>query len=115
MRDGYVMIEGQSISFKNGITEQQANKLLNQDLEPARKAIDTLVKVKLKPNQREALASFVFNLGLSTFAESTLLTKLNEGKYEDVPDEIRKWVRVAGRENPKLIRRREAEIELWNR
>lgn len=115
LRDGYIIIDGQPTNFKDGITEQQAQKLLNQDLEPARKAVDKLVEVELKQNQREAIASFIFHVGLSVFERSSLLKKLNEGKYEDVPNEIRKWVQVSGVENPKLVKRREAEIELWNR
>jgi lysozyme len=115
IKTGIILIDGKPVSFWNGITEEQAQKLLNQDLEPSRKAIDKLVKVKLTENQREALASFTYNLGINTFAGSKLLKVLNEGKYEEVPNELRKWDKVGGTTLPGLKRRRDAEIELWNR
>ena len=115
IKTGIILIDGKPVSFRNGITEEQAQKLLNQDLEPSRKAIDKLVKVKLTENQREALASFTYNLGINTFAGSKLLKVLNEGKYEEVPNELRKWDKVGGTTLPGLKRRRDAEIELWNR
>jgi lysozyme len=111
---GKILIDGNPVDFRNGITEEQARKLLNQDLDPYRKAIDKLVKVKLTQNQRDALTSFAFNMGTGTLASSQLLKVLNEGKYEEVPNELRKYARAGGQELPGLKQRREAEIELWN-
>lgn len=115
IKSGEIIIEGNPVNFNNGITEEQALKLLNQDLEPIRQAVDELVTVPLTQNQLEALTSFAFNVGLETFRRSTLLKVLNEGKYEQVPDEMRKFARAGGRELPGLVKRREAEIELWNK
>lgn len=89
--------------------------MLKQELEPIRQAVDELVKVPLNQNQLEALTSFTFQVGLGTFSSSTLLKVLNEGKYERVPDELRRWNKAGGRELPGLVQRRKAEIELWNK
>ncbi len=115
LRIGKILIDGKPITFNAGITEQQAQKLLDQDLEPYRQGVDKLVTVKLDKNQREAIVSFAFNVGLGTLEESTLLKTLNAGKFEEVPNELRKYVRVGGNESLGMVKRREAEIELWNR
>jgi len=45
---------------------------------------------------------------------SILLKVLNEGKYADVPAQLRKWNRAGGKVVQGLVNRRENEILLWN-
>jgi lysozyme len=75
-------------------------------------AIATLIKIPLSPGQRDALLSFVFNVGEQAFARSTLLSRLDEGKYVVVPDEMRRWAMENGKVRPGLQQLREKEIEL---
>lgn len=63
-------------------------------------------------NRLEALADFVFNLGVGRLRASTLRRKINQGEWAEVPRELRKWVWGGGRRLPGLIARREAEIIL---
>ncbi|MDI5754417.1 hypothetical protein MJL79_28970, partial [Salmonella enterica subsp. enterica serovar Montevideo] len=42
---------------------------------------DRLVRVPLTPYQKTALATFIFNTGVTAFSKSTLLKKLNAGDY----------------------------------
>ena len=74
------------------ITEKRAEELLIHDLKEAEAAVDRLVTVPLNENQRGTLVSFVFNIGETQFAKSTLLKKLNKGEYESVPAQLRRWV-----------------------
>ena len=60
------------------------------------------------------MVSFTFNLGAGNLAVSTLLKVLNGGKYEAVPNQLRRWVNAGGKRLEGLVRRREAEAELWN-
>ena len=76
--------------------------------------IDKLVKVLLNQHQREALESFMANIGVINFANSSLVKVLNAGQYDKVPDELRKWELISGRQVPGLLCRREAEISMWN-
>jgi lysozyme len=62
--------------------------------------------------RQAALADFVYNLGPGRLKASTLRRKVNEGAWDDVPAELRKWVWGGGRKLPGLILRREAEIAL---
>ena len=53
------------------------------------------VKVPLEQDQFDALTSFVFNVGSGAFRDSTLLRLLNEGKYDEVPEQLNRWVKAA--------------------
>ena len=55
------------------------------------------------------MVSFCYNLGGGALKKSTLLKVLNEGKYEEVPAQIRRWNKSNGEVLEGLVRRREAE------
>jgi lysozyme len=101
------------------ITEQEADKLLQQDLAESGEQVEKLVRVPLTDNQFSALASFVFNAGAGSLASSTLLKRLNAGDYDAVPSELAKWVKATNPQTgkkvslPGLVRRRAAEGQLW--
>lgn len=96
------------------LTKEECERLLEDDLKEAESAVSRLVKVVLTSNQFSALVSFVFNLGARALASSTLLKKLNEGRYHEVPAQLARWVYCGGKVLPGLIRRRKAEAHLWN-
>ncbi len=54
------------------ITLEQAKQFLVDDLKKANEAIDSLVSVPLSPNQKEALVSFVWNVGVGNFGNVSL-------------------------------------------
>jgi lysozyme len=94
------------------ITEPQASDILRNDLSPAEDAVNAAVKVTLTQHQFDALVSFKFNTG--KLAGTGLLTKINAGKFSDVPAEFMKWVKSKGKVLPGLMNRRKGEIALWN-
>jgi lysozyme len=91
------------------ITEKQAQKLLRQDLAWVRTTISTLVRVPLSQSQYDALASFIFNIGRTKFAKSTLLRKLNSGDYLGAANEFPRWNKQKGKVLRGLTRRRKEE------
>ena len=95
------------------ITEKVAEQFLDYDISWAGKAVDELVKVPLTQNQKDALISFVFNLGKGKLMGSTLLRKLNSGDYQGAALEFDKWVYAGGQKLNGLIRRRAAERQLF--
>lgn len=101
--------------YKGGITLQEAESLLRDDVRRFESFVKERVKVQLTKNQLEALTSFCFNVGTGNFNRSTLLRKLNSGDYAAVPSELKKWVKAEGKRLNGLVKRREAESELWNR
>ena len=76
-------------------------------------AVDRYVKVPLTQNQYDALVSFTYNLGKGAFKSSTLLRKINEGKYNRASKEFIKWVNVNGKRSRGLVRRRKKERDLF--
>ncbi len=96
------------------ITADQAGQLLDEDLKLVERAITRLVTVPLNDNQFSTLVSFVFNVGVSNFEQSTLLKLLNRGWYEQVPAQLTRWNRAHGEVLGGLSRRRAAESRLWN-
>lgn len=97
------------------ITQEVADGALENDLNEVASAVDRLVKVKLTDNQFGALVSFAFNVGISAFAKSTLLKKLNAGNYDAVPGELARWNKNDGKVMAGLTNRRAAEAGLWAR
>jgi len=100
------------------ITEQIAAAMLDKELREYEGYVDDMVDVPLNPNQHAALVSFVYNLGPTNLKDSTLLKRLNEGKYEDVSAQLKRWnkARVNGEltEMEGLTKRRQAEADLFD-
>jgi lysozyme len=109
---GHIQVGTESIPFADGISEEQARRILGQDMGPAYKTVDDLIKVPLTPGQRDALADLVFAVGPARFGRSTLVTVLNQGKYEEVPTQI---LAIGGHTLPGLESRRQAEADFWKR
>lgn len=111
---GKIIIRGQPVDYRNGLTEQQCWDLLDQDLDDTEKIINEAVTVLLNQNQFNALVSFAFNVGAAAFQNSTLLKLLNQGQYDQVPAQLRRWVKDSGKIVQGLVNRRDKEIALWN-
>lgn len=95
------------------VSTDTCDQWLEDDLKLAIAQTTVLTKAPLVDHQRDALTSFVFNLGASRYRGSTLRAKINRGEYGEVPDELRKWVYGGGQRLPGLVLRREAEVALW--
>ena len=100
-------------SYVCGVSEKQAEELLIQDLSTAETVVDMSVKVPLEEYQRDALVSFVFNIGSYAFQRSTLLKELNAGNYEQVPKQLMRWSYVNGKPCYGLFRRRQSEAAMF--
>jgi len=59
-----------------------------------------------------AIADFVFNLGPTRYAASTLRRRVGAAEWGDAAVECRRWVYGGGRVLPGLVLRREAEAQL---
>ncbi len=113
LSSGKLRINGQDLRYKDGLTDDQIIKLLGADIGKFEKAVNANVKVSLNQNQFDALVIFAFNIGVEAFKSSTLLKLLNQKKYEDVPNQLKRWIHSGGAEVDGLKNRREKEIKLW--
>lgn len=95
------------------ISQKQADDLLFEDLDQFVKAVNRLVIVPLNQNQFDALVSFVFNIGIVAFASSTLLRLLNQQAYNGAADQFKRWNKGGGKVLKGLVRRRQAEEDLF--
>ncbi len=66
----------------------------------------------LEGNQISSISDFVYNLGGTRLAGSTLRRKLNKGDIAGAKKELMKWVHGGGRILPGLVKRRQAESNL---
>ena len=95
------------------ITQDEADKLLQEDVEQFEKYVDDNVTVELGQSQFDALVAWTFNLGVGNLRESTMLKKLNNEDYKSVPSEMKRWNKAGGKTLDGLIRRRKAESLLF--
>lgn len=95
-------------------THAECMSLLDKDLKPVYSAINRLVKVPLTDYQRTALATFVFNTGVTAFTSSTLLKKLNAGDFAGAREQMARWVFAGGHKWKGLMNRREVEMAIWS-
>lgn len=99
------------------ITEQEAERLLVDDLSQHEAFVDSVVQAPINDNQRAALVSFAFNVGNGSLRDSTLLRKLNTSDYEGASNEFTRWVygTVNGVKTilPGLVKRRNSERSLF--
>lgn len=95
------------------ITKEEAEEILRRDMVQYENGVKKLVKVELTQGQFDALVDFAYNAGVGALAKSTLLKRVNEERFDDVPAEFMKWTKGGGKELPGLVRRRRAEVKLW--
>jgi len=98
------------------ITQEQALTFLEEDAAKVEKAL-TECMVALTQPEFDAIASFIFNVGVEAFEHSTLLKKLRSADFDAVPEQLARWDKatVDGKKVvlPGLTRRRAAEIQLY--
>lgn len=105
-------VQGQELKEGDTVNHEQAMRLLYEDVLWAEDAVNEQ-RLNLTQNQFDALVSFVFNVGATAFAHSTLLKKLKSCDFEDAADEFLRWNKAGGKVLRGLTARREAERELF--
>tara|TARA_R100000234_G_C5003503_1_gene181490 strand:+ start:2996 stop:3439 length:444 start_codon:yes stop_codon:yes gene_type:complete len=106
---------GHTKDVKEGdkINQDEAEHLLEEEMPEYEGYINDMVEVSLEQCQFDALVSWVYNLGPTNLSSSTLLKVLNEGEYDEVPFQIKRWNKAGGKVLEGLTRRREAEALLF--
>ena len=119
---GKLLVGREYVRWTAGLTPDQIDTVLRQDLGVAENAVIAYVGVPLKQHQFDALVSFVFNSGAGALKGSTLRAELNKGRYDDVPAQLRRWCHATKLDEhgepvkvtvPGLVNRRANECRLW--
>lgn len=110
---GKVQVNGEMVDWREGLNDQQINRLAAQDAKEAADVVRKHVKVPLGQNQFNALVSFVFNVGAGAFKGSGALKALNAGDNEDFLRRLQLWNKAGGRVSAGLQKRRAYEAALF--
>lgn len=108
---------GHTKTAKKGmtITEAEAEKLLVDDLKTAENEINSH-NLPLKQHQFDALASFVFNVGVGAFRTSTLLKRLKaDVNHPDIINQLNRWIYGGGKVLSGLVKRRRQEADIYTK
>lgn len=97
------------------ITEAQAKDWLIEDINKFADGVDKLVTVRINENQKAALTSFAYNVGLGNLKSSTLLRLVNAGDFKGAQAQFARWNKAAGKVMAGLTRRRAAEAALFGK
>ena len=95
------------------ITQDQADTFLESDVAGAVTGVNRLVTATINQNQFDALVDFTFNLGCASLSQSTLLRDVNAGDFASAAPQFLRWDHVRGVVVPGLLRRRQAEMKLF--
>jgi lysozyme len=102
------------------VTCLQAEELLLQDAQTAEDCIRKYVSQPLTANQYQAVLSFVYNEGCTTFRQSSVLEDINNNHLENVPEDLLKYDKICSG-NPKecktnqgLVKRRDQEGKIFS-
>ncbi|APU00292.1 endolysin [Ralstonia phage RS-PII-1] len=89
-------------------TQAQCDAWLREDMTSAMNDVLRLVNVPISPDELAAYGDFVFNVGATKFASSTMLRKLNAGDHAGACAELSRWVYAGNEKLPGLVNRRAA-------
>lgn len=95
------------------VTREEAEKILERDLDQYENAVASGAKVVLNSNQFSALVSFCYNVGIGAFRGSSVLKAVNAKNWNEVPRRLALWNKGGGKVLPGLVRRRAAEAALF--
>jgi len=97
------------------ITQKRADELFFQDLSQTEAGVQRLCcGVALNSNQYSALVVFSYNIGIGSFAKSTLLRKVKANPTDStIKEEFESWCYCKGKISEGLVRRRKKEAQLY--
>lgn len=105
---------GKAVKEGEVITLDRAEQLLEVILIKFVQQVGELVKSKVNQNQKDALTDFAYNCGVGNLRSSTLLKKVNANPNDKtIRAEFEKWTRANGKVLNGLVKRRNAEANLY--
>ncbi len=121
IHEGKVSGKSSEKPFQQGLSEQNADKLLRSDLKEFEKRVKRDVKTPLSQNQFDALVIFAFNVGKGGFSASSALKETNKNNFSAVPDKMKLWNKITNEKTGKLefsqglMNRRIEETEIFSK
>jgi GH24 family phage-related lysozyme (muramidase) len=105
---------GPDIKEHSVITKEVAEDKLKQDLEKFAIGVAAAIKFPVNQNQFDALVSFAYNCGIGNLQKSDLLKYVNTKQFQLAALEFAKWNHSGKNVLSGLVKRRQAECELFS-
>lgn len=106
---------GQKVKLGDVITQAQADEYLMHELNiKGQQIAKHFHNVFLNQNQIDAILSFTYNVGVGALGKSTLLKKIKANQNDpSIELEFMRWNKAGGKILPGLVKRRQAEADLY--
>ena len=105
---------GDKVKDGDVITQQRADELAKFIIDQFAVSITPFILKPLNENQFSACVSLAYNIGTGGFKRSSVFKKLNVNPNDEtIADSFRLWNKGGGKILPGLVKRREAEIQLY--
>jgi len=107
--------DGKKVQPGQRMTIQEAEAVMTWELtRKGKEILSGLPTTIINQNQYDALVSFAYNLGVGALLKSTLFKKLKVNPNDpSIRTEFMRWVNAGGKRLTGLVRRREAETNLY--
>lgn len=106
-------IEGVAVHPGMTITQETADRLLQDALKHCAANINGMLVRPLTQHQFDALVDFAYNVGETALRHSSLLRDINAGDFRAAEAEFPRWNHAGGRVERGLTVRRRAEDRLF--
>jgi GH24 family phage-related lysozyme (muramidase) len=108
--------QGKPIKLGTVWTQEQCDRKKAEDMAEFEAQVRAILgSAATTQPQFDALTSFAYNLGSDALRKSTLIRKHRAGDYEGAAREFARWNKAGGRVMRGLVRRREAEAQLYRK
>jgi lysozyme len=106
---------GKKVTMQDpAITEEWAETMLSKMIVFYEQNVSSMVTNVLTQHQFDALVSFTYNCGVQNVRKSTLLRYVNNNPNDPaIAEQFARWVRVKGKVVKGLVKRRQAECQLY--
>lgn len=105
---------GPDVWIGKKISQEEADKLLVKDLAHFEEVVVRDIKVPVTQHVFDALTCLCYNIGSGNLGKSTLLKDLNSYDYTKASKDFLDWDEANGHVVAGLLRRRQAESQLFN-
>jgi len=106
--------DGMKVKEGDIITQQRAEELAKFIIDQFAVTIAPFILKPLNDNQFSACVSLAYNIGTGNFKKSSVFKKLNINPNDStIADSFRLWNKGGGKVLAGLVKRREAEIQLY--
>lgn len=116
---GHLISNAEWSEYKDGITQDEAIHLFNDDLVPYVNTIKEKVTANITQNEFDAMVILAFNIGRRAFSNSSVLKMVNNPSvrtsYINLEDAWKAWNKSQGVVNRGLINRRQAEWDMYSK